>query len=237
MSEKLPPKILVIDTDEILRASVCSIIERYWFMVCRASDEQMAIQTFISEKPNIVIISSRLHGITALEMSNKLRNLSYNKIAIIFLIDPNENIAVYQKRDMEFNEYLVRPYNSSELMLTIKRLLRRSQPIYQDRMVQYKDIILDLMTFQVFRLKTRLTVGPIEFKILSLFFQSPQTIFSRKQIIDYVWGVSENVEERTVDVHINRLRKIITNTGDSTQGFIKTVRSAGYCLSLPGEII
>ena len=94
-------------------------------------------------------------------------------------------------------------------MKIIKTLLRLSQPFFQNKILRYKDISIDLVLYKVFRGAKPLSIGPTEFKILHLFMMSPKTIYSRKYIIDYIWGATKEVEPRTIDVHINRLRTAI----------------------------
>ncbi|MCC2646961.1 MAG: phoB [Rickettsiaceae bacterium] len=236
MVDKLPPKILVIETDEVLRTSVSNTIERYWFTVFRAGDFDTALKSSTVNKPNVVIISSRIQGLTAVEMAVKIRKLSgAANTPIVFLVDEGESIENYKAIDNGLNEYVYRPFTPNELMTAIKSLLRRSKPVFQDKIIKYKDLSMDLAKFAVYRSTRRIHLGPTEFKILQLLLQSPKSIFSRQQIIDYVWGANYSIEPRTVDVHVNRLRTLIKEPNDPMP-FIKTVRAAGYCLSLPGEI-
>ena len=237
MSDKLPPKILVIESDEILSASVCNTVERYWFNVIRANNAEVALKAAASNQLNIIIISSRLTDMSAIEMAAKLRKFpQFLKTPLIFLADESESIANYKIFDNNLVEVLQRPFTSGELMSAVRSLLRKSQPVFQDKLIKYKDISIDLSTYKVHRAGKSIHLGPTEFKILQLFMQSPKTIFLRQQIIEYVWG-SDNkiIKPRTVDVHVNRLRTLMS-MGTKNDHFIKTVRSSGYCLNLPGEI-
>lgn len=242
MVDKLPPKILVIETSEALRSSVSNSIERYWFTVFRAKDPETATTSFLLNKPNVVIISSRIEGLTALEMAVRIKKLEDNNVPIVFLIDEGESPENYKSVDNGLNEYVVRPFTPNQLMTAIRSLLRKSKPVFQDKIIKYKDLSMDLAKYAVYKNNKKIHLGPTEFKILQLLLQSPKTIFSRQQIIEYVWGSNHLIEPRTVDVHVNRLRGLIksANEGKSTESsklpFIKTVRAAGYCLSLPGEI-
>ncbi|CAN0596398.1 unnamed protein product, partial [Ectocarpus sp. 12 AP-2014] len=127
------------------------------------------------------------------------------------------------------SEVLCRPFTPNELMTTIRSLLRKSRPIFQDKVIEYSDIKMDLSTFKVLRGSKQVHLGPTEFKILQLFIQKPKNIYSRRQIIDYVWGVDKEIAHRTIDVHINRIRTLMKLDTDRYQ-LIKTIRSAGYCL-------
>jgi two-component system phosphate regulon response regulator PhoB len=121
-------------------------------------------------------------------------------------------------------------------MLLIKSLLRKSKPIFQDKILQHRNIKIDLATYQVYCSNRRVKVGPTEFKILQLMMQEPYTIFNRNQIIDYVWGADNAVDSRTVDVHINRLRSML-HYDNSDEPVIKTIRSSGYCLLISKDDI
>lgn len=235
MTDKLPPKILVLESDEILRINVCNTIERYWFTVFKVSSLDSAIRSISVNQPNIAIISSRLQGCTAIEAAEKLRKVEgAAELPIIFLIDKSEDEKNYRSVDNGLIEIVARPFIPSELMSAIKSLLRRSRPLFQDKVIRFRDLSMDLATYKVIRGQKRIHLGPTEFKILQLMVQSPKTIFSRQQIMDYVWGTEVDVEQRTVDVHVNRLRSLIKVANDD-EPIIKTVRAAGYCLKLPGE--
>ncbi len=262
MAEKLPPKILIIESDEAMSTSMGNTIERAWFDVTKATTEEIAIKSSNINPPNLVIISSRLKGISAIEMAYKLRKLhKLLNVPIVFLIDEGESPENYNMKDNEFVEIVCRPYTPFQLMTKIKSLLKKSQPIFQDKLIKYKDVSLNLANYKVFKGQNPIHLGPTEFKILQLFMQSPRVIFSRQQIIKHVWGENKDIELRTVDVHVNRLRtlmngatetkiaqpvttneayltndKPIAKLGSQDTQFIKTVRSSGYCLNLPGEI-
>ena len=148
---------------------------------------------------------------------------------IIFLINQGEQVEYYNSTSEEYSEALCRPFTPNELMTTIRSLLRKSKPVFQDRIIKYHDISMDLSTFRIYRGDKQVHLGPTEFKILQLFIQKPKNIYSRQQIIDYVWGVDKEIAQRTIDVHVNRIRTLMKLDTDQYQ-LIKTIRSAGYCL-------
>lgn len=236
MTDKLPPKVFVIEPDELLKTSLCNTIERYWFNVLRASDFETSLRLVAINKPNVIIVSSRIPGISAIDLAAKIRQLDgCEDMPMIFILDETESVENYKTVDNGLIEIVYRPYTPNEIMTSIKNLLRRSKPIFQDKVVKYKDLSMDLATYKVVRGNKFIHLGPTEFKILQLLVKSPKTIFSRQQIVDYVWGADQKVEPRTVDVHVNRLRTLIKQSNNELP-FIKTVRASGYCLNLPGEI-
>lgn len=236
MTDKLPPKILVVEGDDILRTSLCNTIERYWFNVIRAFDQDSAIRFADVNKPNVTIVSAKTLESEILDFVKKIRKVEQcDNMPIIVILEESAIESKYANLEQDdLIEVMKRPYTPNEMMTQIKNLLRRSNPVFQDKVIKYKDVNMDLATYKVTIGAKQVHLGPTEFKILQLLVQSPKTIFSRQQILDYVWGVDQKVETRTVDVHVNRLRGLMKQ-GKHDIPFIKTIRSAGYCLNLPGE--
>jgi two-component system phosphate regulon response regulator PhoB len=151
------------------------------------------------------------------------------QIPIIFLINQDESVQNYNITNNDnFNKILFRPFTPNELMVTVKSLLRRSNPVFQSRFIKHKNITMDLSTYKVYHGQKQVHFGPTEFKMLQLFITNPNNTYSRRQIVDYVWGVEKEISFRTVDVHINRIRKMM-DLNDGNQ-VIRTIRAAGYSL-------
>ena len=230
MSDKLPPKILVVEYDDQLNATLCNTIERYWFNVIRARNAETALRLAYVNRPNAAIISSTLQYISAVEMAVRLKKVEgLQQIPIIFLINQDESVQNYNITNNDnFNKILFRPFTPNELMVTVKSLLRRSNPVFQSRFIKHKNITMDLSTYKVYHGQKQVHFGPTEFKMLQLFITNPNNTYSRRQIVDYVWGVEKEISFRTVDVHINRIRKMM-DLNDGNQ-VIRTIRAAGYSL-------
>lgn len=236
MSDKLPPKILILESDELARTSLCNTIERYWFTVLRAEGIDSATRIASVNQPNVVVVSSRNNDVSLTEAVCAIRSAkACSNVPVVLIMAEGATPDSYKNLDNGLLECVARPFTPSEVLLAIKSLLRRSKPVFQDKVIKYKDLSMDLSTYKVMRGDKRIHLGPTEFKILQMLVQSPKVIFSRQQIIDYVWGAGMAIEPRTVDVHVNRLRSLVKLHKDEIP-FIKTVRSAGYCLNLPGEI-
>ena len=230
VSDKLPPQILVVEPNEVMSTNLCNMIERYWFDVAKTKNAEAAIRAAEVTCPNVAIISSRIQDQSAVEMAISLRKIpGLEKLPIIFFLEEGESVNNYNLIGGGHNEIIYRPYNATELMTSIRSLLRKSAPVFQDKVVKYNDLNMDLATYRVHRGGQQIHLGPTEFKILQLFMQKPKHIYSRQQIIDYVWGTDKEIAPRTVDVHINRLRTLIKSNLDKYP-LIKTIRSAGYCL-------
>lgn len=236
MSDKLPPEILIFETDAVSLTTLCNTIERYWFTVLRASSIEKATRTAAVNNPHVVVVSSKDSSTSIIDAANKIRELKgCRNVPIVFIMQEGDNIESYKQLDNGLIECIPRPFTPNEVLIAIKALLRRSKPIFQDKIIKYKDLNMDLSTYKVVRGNIPIRLGPTEFKILQLLVQSPKVIFSREKIIDFVWGANLEIEHRTVDVHVNRLRGLIKINQDEIP-FIKTIRSSGYCLNLPGEI-
>ena len=230
VSDKLPPKILVVEADEVMNTNLCNAIERYWFDVTRARNSETAQRAAQVSLPNVAIVSSRVQDQSAMELGALLRRVpDLKELPIVFIIEQGESIDNYNLIGSGYTEVLQRPFTPNELMTTIRLLLRKSKPVFQDKVIKYGDISMDLSTFKVLRGAKQVHLGPTEFKILELFVQKPKNIYSRRQIIDYVWGTEKDIAHRTIDVHINRIRTLMKLDSDRYP-LIKTIRSAGYCL-------
>lgn len=235
MFEKLPPKVLIIESDEIVRTTICNAIERYWFSVARAANASEAIVEINNGHINVVIISSKLTVKTVLELIANIRASSpNNEIPVIILLEEEESEAEYQSVAGPLVELIHHPFTPNELMMSIKGLFRNSNPVFQDKIIRYKDLSMDLATYRVQRDNKIIHLGPTEFKIMEMLIRSPRSILSREHIIEQVWGKDKDIEPRTVDVHVNRIRSLVKIREDEPP-LIKTVRSGGYCLNLPGE--
>lgn len=231
MSDKLPPKILVAEPDEVQSALICNTIERYWFDAVRVSNVEKIVINAIVERPNMAIISSHGDaGITSKIVNDIRKTPSLSKLPIILILDESALLENYDIGISNINEVIYRPFMATKLMNVVKSLLRRSQPVFQDKIIRYKNISMDLATYRVLYNNKAIHLGPTEFKILQLFVQSPETTYSREYIIEHVWGVGKVIEHRTVDVHINRLRTLMKQSNN--EEFIKTVRASGYCLDI-----
>jgi len=236
MPDKLPPVVLIADPDEVKCKIISNSIERYWFRVIRCHTVDSASRSLVVNNANMLILSSKITNGDMKEFISNLTSINkYSNIPVIIIADKEEE-SLFQNIKNDYIDVLVRPFDVSQLMLLIKSLLRKSKPIFQDKILQHRNIKIDLATYQVYCSNRRVKVGPTEFKILQLMMQEPYTIFNRNQIIDYVWGADIAVDSRTVDVHINRLRSML-HYDNSDEPVIKTIRSSGYCLLISKDDI
>ncbi len=229
MLDKLPPRILILELTQSSNISLFNIVERSWFNIVKVSTLEKAIASSHSSLPDLIIIDSIEQDEGTLEAAVNLRTITgLEKTPIIFLLNSKELKTNDYSLDNEFVDLLIKPFTSDQLITSIRTLLRRSNWVLKNKVITYKEISIDLTTYQVTKNGQEIHLGPTEFKILQLFLKSPKVTFSRQDIIDRVWPTNKNIDARTVDVHINRIRNSIRHK--DSQVFIKTVRSLGYCI-------
>ena len=222
-------KILVIEDEKKLAKIIKNFLEKNNFEVADLYDGEDAIITAETFNPNLILLDWMLPGLSGLEICRQIRsNKSINKVPIIFLTAKGEEEDKLRGLDTGADDYITKPFSQIELIARIKALLRRSEPTMFDEMLTYKNTIaMDLKKHRVKRNGKNVRLGPKEYQLLKLFLENPGRVFSRDQLLDRVWG-DINVEPRTVDVHIRRLRKNINIP--KSNDLIRTVRSSGYSL-------
>ena len=222
-------KILLIEDEKKLAKIIKNFLERNNFEVTDLYDGEDAIITAETFNPNLILLDWMLPSLSGLEICRQIRsNKSINKVPIIFLTAKGEEEDKLRGLDTGADDYITKPFSQTELIARIKALLRRSEPTIFDEMLTYKNTIaMDLKKHRVKRNGKSVRLGPKEYQLLKLFLENPGRVFSRDQLLDMVWG-DINVEPRTVDVHIRRLRKNINIP--KSNDLIRTVRSSGYSL-------
>jgi two-component system phosphate regulon response regulator PhoB len=231
----LPPTIMVIEKDVVNRTSISNSLERSGLYVSIATDEQSLFAQLNSvqehHRPSIFIIGDP-ENITQVQLVQKIRSIDIYSSAPFLYIITDQQAKEYSEDEILANDhFLIKPHTQSDLVQKVKSILGKTRPALATKILTYRDLKMDLASFKVKRDSREIHLGPTEFKILQCLIQDPTKICSREEIITFVWGSSINIESRTIDVHINRLRSAIKMPTDEIP-FIKTVRAAGYCLSL-----
>ncbi len=239
MISHLPPTIMVVETDVVARTSISNTLERNGFnvVVFETSAQALNLLNNVTKHsiPNVVIANFNLKDISGMEFCNLLRtNDTLKNIPIIITAVIGDNIKSQEHLENGFDDYIVKPFAQAELIQKIKIILGKTKPSLKPKTISFKDLTIDLASYKVRRNNRDIHLGPTEFKILQCFVESPSKIFSRKELIQYIWGSNSDVEMRTVDVHINRLRSALKHPYENIP-LIKTIRSAGYCLNIPGQ--
>ena len=222
-------KVLIIEDEKAVREMLCFTLKNNGFAIFEAEDSDSAFDTLKKNDINLILLDWMLPGKQGIEISKLLRSLSETKnIPIIMLTAKSDESDKVLGLESGADDYITKPFSPKELVARIKALLRRTAPQKDMEVVKYGNITLNPMTHKVTDGENNVELGPTEFKLLHFFMTHPERVFSRSQLLDLVWGRNIYVEERTVDVHILRLRKSFVS--DSSK-CIQTVRGAGYRMS------
>lgn len=199
------------------------------YAVIKAMDGDEAILLAEEQLPDLILLDWMLPSVSGIEVCRRLRKMSATKaIPIIMLTARSEEGDRIRGLDTGADDYVVKPYAVKELLARIKALLRRTSPGKVGQILQYRDIRLDPENHKATRGDKTLKLGPTEFRLLTTFLEKPGRVWSREQLLDRVWGRDIEVDFRTVDVHVGRLRKNLTANGGEDP--IRTIRGMGYAL-------
>ena len=222
-------KMLIIEDEKAVREMLCFTLKNNGFEILEAEDSNSALDALKENEINLIILDWMLPGKQGIEISRIIRSSSEIKdIPIIMLTAKSDESDKVLGLESGADDYVTKPFSPKELLARIKALLRRTAPQKDMEVVKYGNITLNPMTHKVTDGDSNVELGPTEFKLLHFFMTHPERVFSRSQLLDLVWGRNIYVEERTVDVHILRLRKSFVS--DSSK-CIQTVRGAGYRMS------
>ena len=181
--------------------------------------------------PDLLLLDWMLPGVSGIELCRRLRmRPQTERLPVIMLTARGEESERVRGLSTGADDYVVKPFSTPELMARVKAMLRRVRPSAISSVLKCGDVELDRETYRVHRRSREIRLGPTEFKLLEFFMSSPGRVFSRSQLLDGVWGHDIYVDERTVDVHVGRLRKAlnVSNMAD----IIRTVRGAGYAMEV-----
>jgi two-component system phosphate regulon response regulator PhoB len=226
----MPGRILIVEDEQAIREMVCLALSQAGFDCLQAADAGEAQQRLLEGLPDLVLLDWMLPGMSGLDYARKLRREKLTQeVPVIMLTARTQEEDKVRGLDTGADDYITKPFSTRELIARVKALLRRTAPQATDEPVEVRGLSLDPVTHRVQAGERRLDLGPMEFKLLHFFMTHPERVHSRERILDSVWGANVYVEERTVDVHIRRLRKALTPSGH--ERLIQTVRGAGYRLS------
>ena len=204
-------------------------LEKDGYHVGVAVDGEEALMMASERLPDLVILDWMLPKVPGIEVCRRLRaKPDARNIPIIMLTARGEESDRIRGLDTGADDYVTKPFSTTELLARVRAVLRRIRPGLADDRLVFGDIVVDRVSYRVKRGERDVHLGPTEFRLLDYFMQHPGRVFSREQLLDAVWGSDVYVEARTVDVHVGRLRKAL-NEGDEVDP-IRTVRSAGYAL-------
>ena len=224
-------KILVVEDERSIRDMIAFNLGRAGYSVERAADGREARASIADGFPDVVLMDWMLPDISGLELTRQLkRDPDTKEIPIIMVTARAEEDDRVTGLDGGADDYIVKPFSPRELLARIRAALRRSTQA-EDEVVRFGSLALDSASHEVKVGDIEIALGPTEYRLLEFFMLHPDRVYSRAQLLDRVWGGNVYVEERTVDVHIRRLRKALTPSGHDKM--IRTVRGSGYRFS-PG---
>ena len=226
-------RILLVEDDPALVELLTFHFEREEFEVESTADGEEALLLAQESPPDAIILDWMIEGVSGIEVCRRLRRVGATAaVPIIMLTARGEEADRIRGLETGADDYVTKPFSPRELVARVAAVLRRSRPALAGERLAYGDIEMDLVAHKVKRGGEALALGPTEFRLLRHFLERPGRVFSRERLLDSVWGHDSDIELRTVDVHIRRLRKAI-NAGGKPD-LIRTVRSAGYSLDSEG---
>lgn len=221
--------VLIVDDEAPIREMIAVALEMADYDYLEAADALEAHALIVDKHPDLVLLDWMLPGTSGVELARRLKKEEATAdIPIIMLTAKVEEDNKIQGLEVGADDYITKPFSPRELVARLKAVLRRATPPGVDSPVEVDGLTLDPIGHRVTTEQGALTMGPTEYRLLQFFMTHQERVYTRSQLLDQVWGGNVYVEERTVDVHIRRLRKAL---GESHDHLIQTVRGAGYRFS------
>jgi two-component system phosphate regulon response regulator PhoB len=223
------PRLLLVEDDRALADLLMWHFSREGYDIERTADGDEALLLAEERTPDLVILDWMIEGVTGIEVCRRLRRRSSTaQVPIIMLTARGEESDRIRGLETGADDYVTKPFSPRELLARVGAVLRRVRPALAGEQLAYADIEMDLEAHRVRRAGRPVQLGPTEFRLLRHFLESPGRVFSRERLLYAVWSHDPDIDERTVDVHVRRLRKALNEGG--LPDVIRTVRSAGYSL-------
>jgi len=206
-------------------------LEKEGYKVNFSETGEEGIQSIKKNVPDLVILDWMLPDFSGIEVCKQIKKINKLKnIPVLMLTAKSEEEDKVRGFESGVDDYVTKPFSYKEIVLRVKSLLKRTKPTLIEDISIFHDLKVDRITKRIFRGDKEIKVGPTEFRLLDFLIKSPKRVYSREQLLNNIWGNEINVEARTVDVHIRRLRKAINIEG--LPELIRTVRSSGYSLDI-----
>lgn len=223
-------RILVVEDEASIREMLRFALERAQFQVTEAGDAQTARLKVAEARPDLILMDWMMPGVSGIELSRELKSNALTRdIPIIMLTARAEEEDKVRGLNIGCDDYVSKPFSFPELIARIQAVLRRTLPGGVEEKLEVGGLVVDNASQRVTAKGEPVKLGPTEYKLLHFFVSHPERVYTREQVLDRVWGQNVYVEERTVDVHIRRLRKALEPFGYA--GLIQTVRGTGYRFS------
>ncbi|WP_348673556.1 phosphate regulon transcriptional regulator PhoB [uncultured Abyssibacter sp.] len=222
--------ILIVEDEAPIRDMVRFALERKGLTVTEAADVQDARLSIASRRPDLILLDWMLPGVSGIEFARELRaDPNLRDLPIIMLTARAEEEDKIRGLNTGSDDYIAKPFSTAELIARIQAVLRRVLPGGAEERIEVEGLEVDTASQRVTANGEAVKLGPTEYRLLNFFVSNPERVYTREQVLDRVWGQNVYVEERTVDVHIRRLRKALTPFGFAD--YIQTVRGTGYRFS------
>lgn len=227
------PRLLLVEDDRALADLVSFHFQRAGYAVSRTGDGEEALLLADELKPDVILLDWMIEGISGIEVCRRLRRRATSaNVPIMMLTARGEESDRIRGFETGADDYVTKPFSPRELVARVGAVLRRVRPALVGEKLTYEDLEMDVVAHRVRRDGEPIALGPTEFRLLKHLLEHPGRVFSREQLLDTVWGHDSEIDARTVDVHIRRLRQAINVMGKPD--IIRTVRSAGYSLDREG---
>lgn len=223
-------RILIVEDEQPIREMVMFALAGAGYDVREAADAREAQARIAERLPDLILLDWMLPGISGIDFARRLKRDELTRdLPVIMLTARTEEEDKVQGLESGSDDYITKPFSPRELVARIRAVMRRGGPGAEDEILRANSLSLDLASHRVSAGEALLEIGPTEYRLLEFFMSHPERVYSRSQLLDRVWGSNVYVEERTVDVHIRRLRKVLEPHGHDA--LIQTVRGAGYRFS------
>ena len=225
--------VLIVEDEDAIREMLVMVLDQSSFVSIEAADAEEAQKLLDDKIPDLILLDWMLPGISGVEWARRLKKEPvYKDIPIILLTARGEEEDKIRGLEIGADDYMTKPFSPKELIARIRAVLRRSGKIQGQAQITLGNLILDTEQHRLSISDKQLEVSPTEFRLMQFFMTHPDKVYTRTQLLDQVWGRSVYIEERTIDVHIRRLRKILEEHG--REDLVQTVRGFGYRFSLQG---
>ena len=222
--------ILIVEDEPTIRDMVAFAVNRAGMQAVHAADAVAAHDAIIARVPDLILLDWMLPGVSGLDLARRFRRDELTRaVPIIMLTARGEENDRVSGLDAGVDDYVVKPFSTRELLARMKAVMRRSQNENAEGNVEFGGLRIDGAAHRVFAGSSPVTIGPTEYRLLYFFMTHPERVYTRSQLLDQVWGGNVYVEERTIDVHIRRLRKTLEPA--RLDDLVQTVRGAGYRFS------
>ena len=221
--------VLIVDDEAAIREMIAVALQMAGYRCLEAENAQAAHAIVVDHQPDIILLDWMMPDVSGIELARRLkRETAYADIPIIMLTARSEEDNKIQGLEAGADDYITKPFSPRELIARLKAVLRRTATAGIDEPIEIEGLRLDPGSHRVSSGDTELEFGPTEFRLLQFFMTHPERAYTRSQLLDHVWGGNVYVEERTVDVHIRRLRLAL---GTQHEHLVQTVRGTGYRFS------